>query len=26
VLRCAEALSPGETFANKCGGALSLRP
>ena len=26
ALRCAEALSPGETFANKCGGALSLRP
>ena len=26
ALRCAETLSSGETFANKCGGALSLRP
>ena len=26
ALRCAETLSLGETFANKCGGALSLRP
>jgi uncharacterized protein len=26
ALRCAEALSPGETFVQRCGGALSLRP
>jgi ankyrin repeat protein len=26
ALRCAEALAPGETFVQKCGGALSLRP
>jgi hypothetical protein len=26
ALRCAEGLAPGETFVQKCGGALSLQP